>query len=99
MMTANNYLHVMQLRATHCVTHHDACDCREYAHASRIAELKADRDTTIARQAREIDRLNSLIGGALIRLKRIGPVKADDHVGPIYGSFEAQAAEAAKGGG
>ena len=29
-------------RADHCVTHHHGCDCREWEHANRVAELEQD---------------------------------------------------------
>jgi len=28
-------------RAEHCVTHHHACDCREWVHAEQIAALES----------------------------------------------------------
>ena len=31
-------------RADRCVTHHYACDCREWEHAGRIAELERDAE-------------------------------------------------------
>lgn len=31
-------------RADRCVTHHHACDCREWEHAGRIAELERDAE-------------------------------------------------------
>ena len=31
-------------RADHCTTHHYACDCREWEHANRIAELEQDAE-------------------------------------------------------
>lgn len=31
-------------RAEHCVTHHCGCDCREWEHATRIAELEQDAE-------------------------------------------------------
>ena len=34
-------------RADHCVTHHYACDCREWEHARRIAELEQDSERMV----------------------------------------------------
>ena len=31
-------------RADHCVTHHHGCDCREWEHANRVAELEQDAE-------------------------------------------------------
>lgn len=31
-------------RAERCVTHHHACDCREWEHATRVAELERDAE-------------------------------------------------------
>lgn len=42
-------------RAEHCVTHHHACDCREWEHACEVERLQA-----------EIDSLRAMINAAPI---------------------------------
>ena len=48
---------VMAFRAERCTTHHYGCDCREY---ERIKALR-----TVEEQAKEIERLRSLLRDAL----------------------------------
>jgi septal ring factor EnvC (AmiA/AmiB activator) len=56
-----NNLDVLKRRAEWCVKHHNACNCREYEHKKRIAELKT-----------KIERLHDELGDANILTSNMG---------------------------
>ena len=47
-------------RADRCVTHHHACDCREYELQERIRQLESERDALVEAAQRVLSRAYKL---------------------------------------
>lgn len=47
----------LKRRAAHCVTHHYACDCREYEMQKRLQKAERERDAARA----EVERCRNLL--------------------------------------
>lgn len=53
---------ITKQRADRCVTHHHACDCREYAHQQEVATLRREvelQNEQVEYLRREISRLEN----------------------------------------
>jgi len=62
-------------RADRCVTHHHACDCREYELQERIQQLESERDALVEAAQRVLSRA--------YKLGRMGNIWVQDVLEPV----------------